>query len=164
LTDQAWSIRDLLHGQNENRFLLDHRGKPRAGQDGQPIRTQDLLHLAPQKIQILFARTRFPAVGATCINSLCDWLINLHHFLNQSEGNNNEWWHASTRFLAVCASRIDSLCDWLKKNSRHFLNQSEGNSNEWWHTSTCFAAFKTSYTQCLDIFLKKHCLRLLCEY
>lgn len=43
-------------------------------QDGQPIRTQDLLILAPKTFKSRFARTRFPAVCASRIDSLCDWL------------------------------------------------------------------------------------------
>ena len=65
--------------------------------------------ILPQKIQILFARMRFPAVSATRIDSLCDWLINLHHFLNQSEGNSNEWWHTSTCFAALETSYSQCL-------------------------------------------------------
>lgn len=72
----SWPIKGLLHGQNENRFLLDQRGKPRAGQDRQPIRAQDLLHYAPKTFKSCFARMRFLAVGVTRIDSLCDWLIN----------------------------------------------------------------------------------------
>lgn len=59
-TDQAWSIKDLLHGQNENRFLLDHRGKPRAVQARWAAKQNTgFAYSCPQNIQIPFCSHAF---------------------------------------------------------------------------------------------------------
>ena len=56
LTRKAWSIKNLLYGQKGNVYLRDQHLKSRAGKMGpscllgQPIRMQDLLYLAHQRI------------------------------------------------------------------------------------------------------------------
>ena len=55
MTEQAWSIRDLLYGQNRELFLTGSRREIPSGQDGPillaRVRTQDSLHLARSRMQ-----------------------------------------------------------------------------------------------------------------